>query len=35
MKEWQEPTLEIQNFSTEDIMTTSGPDVGNQGTPWI
>ena len=35
MKEWQEPTVEIQLFSTDDIMTVSSPDTGNQGTPWV
>ena len=35
MKEWQEPSLEIQVFGVEDVMTTSGPGTGDQGTPWV
>ena len=41
MNEWQEPSLEIQVFGLENSLSASsgysestGPGVGNQGTPW-
>lgn len=35
MERYEAPEMEITKFSMEDVITTSGPELGENDLPWV